>query len=68
MLNSDAFRGAMAAQGYNQKRLAKQLNMSENALSLKIRGKSSFTLNEVQAICKMLKIVEPAEKCKIFLP
>ena len=68
MINTDAFKGAMVANGYNQKRLAASLNMSENTLSHKIRGKKSFTLAEAEAICKELGIVDAAEKCKIFLP
>ena len=68
MLNSNAFRGAMVAHGYTQKSLAAYLNMSENALSLKIRGKGSFTLDEVEKICNAFEIADPAEKCKIFLP
>ena len=68
MLNTDAFKGAMVAHGFNQRKLAAHLNMSENALSLKIRGKNAFTLDEVEEICKAFGIVDAAEKCKIFLP
>lgn len=68
MLNSDAFKGAMVSHGYNQRKLAAHLNMSENALSLKIRGKNAFTLDEVEKICEAFGIEDAAEKCKIFLP
>lgn len=68
MLNSKEFKGKMVARGYTQKELAKKLNMSENALSLKIRGKNSFTLDEVEKICGVFELEEPGDKCKIFLP
>lgn len=68
MINSAAFRGEMVAHGWNQKRLADYLGMSENTLSLKIRGLASFTLEEVEKICGAFAITEPTRKCEIFLP
>lgn len=68
MINSALFRGTMVAQGLTQRELARRLEMSENALSLKIRGKAAFTLEEVEKICKVFKIVDPVKKCEIFLP
>ena len=68
MINSAEFRGTMVACGYTQKSLAAELDMSENALSLKIRGKSAFTLDEVVKICKAFRLIDPVKKCQIFLP
>ena len=68
MLNVDKLRGEMVSHGYNQRRLAAELDISENALSLKIRGKTAFTLDEVEKICALLKIEKPESKCEIFLP
>lgn len=68
MINTALFRGTMVACGYTQKKLADELDMSENALSLKIRGKSPFNLDEVSKICNAFRIVDPAVKCQIFLP
>ena len=68
MVNSNLLRGRMVACGYNQKTLAAELRMSENALSLKIRGITAFTLDEVARICELFRLETPAEKCEIFLP
>lgn len=68
MINSNLFRAKMVANGYNQRTLADKLHMSENALSSKIKGKSSFNLKEVQSICELLCIVSDEDKCAIFLP
>lgn len=68
MVNANLLRGKMVSAGYTQKELAGALGMSENTLSAKINGASSFTLKEVYAICSLLSISDFREKCEIFLP
>lgn len=68
MINTAAFRGEMVAHGWTQRRLADYLGISENTLSLKIRGLASFTLDEVEKICVAFGITDPVRKCEIFLP
>jgi len=68
MVNANLLRGKMVSAGYTQKELAGALGMSENTLSAKINGSSSFTLKEVYAICSLLNISDFREKCEIFLP
>ena len=59
--------GKIAENGYTQKSLAEKLGMSENTLSSRINGKSSFNVNEVIALCDILNISDNAEKANIFL-
>lgn len=68
MINSQLLKGRIVAAGYTQKTLAKEMNMSENSMSSKINGESSFTLKEVWRLCELLHISAVREKCEIFLP
>lgn len=67
MLNGNLLRGRIAAAGMNQKELAVAIEMSENTLSSRMRGGSSFTCDEVERVCHVLGITEAQEKCDIFL-
>jgi transcriptional regulator with XRE-family HTH domain len=67
MINGNLLKGRIVSAGMSQKDLATILGMSENTLSAKIRGASSFTVDEVERCCDVLHIVEPLEKCEIFL-
>lgn len=68
MVNANLLRGKIVGSGYTQKDVALALKMSENTLTAKINGHSSFTLREVSALCSLLNITENKEKCEIFLP
>ena len=59
--------GRMAEAGYTQKMLAADLGKSENSISNKINGKSSFTTDEILRICDLLRITDDREKVQIFL-
>lgn len=59
--------GYMASNGYTQRTLAKQLNVSKNTLNSKINGKSAFDTILIDKICDVLHITEDAEKARIFL-
>lgn len=67
MVNANLLRGKIVSCGYTQKDVAVALGMSENTLTAKINGSSSFTLREVFALCRLLHITESQEKCEIFL-
>jgi len=68
MINANLLRGKIVSSGHTQKDVAAALGMSENTLTAKINGTSSFTLKEVFALCNFLGITEDREKCEIFLP
>lgn len=53
--------------GYTQSSLAKAIKMGENTLGRKLNGRSNFGTNEIEAICKVLKITDPHTKAEIFL-
>ena len=67
MLNRNLLKAAIARAGYTQGRLAKEIRMSENALSLKMSGKSWFDTKQIDDICRVLNITENEEKAEIFL-
>lgn len=67
MVNANKFRAKMVEQGYTQKSLATAAGMNENTLGAKINGKSFFDTREVNTLCDLMHIEEPAEKCDIFL-
>jgi DNA-binding XRE family transcriptional regulator len=66
-MNANKLKGRMVEAGYSQKTLAAAIKMSENSLSNKLNGRSSFTLDEASEICALLSIVDPTEKVSIFL-
>lgn len=67
MLDRNKFKGAIARAGMTQNALAKRLEISNNTLSSRVTGKSSFSVEEVDSICKILKIEDAEEKAEIFL-
>lgn len=65
-------RSKMALKGLNQKSLVNEINarglkISENTLSSKMTGASTFDCDLVDVICDILEVEEPAEKAEIFL-
>ncbi len=59
--------GKMAEAGLTRKSLAKEIGISANSLGDKIKGIRAFNTNEIEAICNVLGIKDPAEKALIFL-
>lgn len=53
-LNYPNLRYQMQLQGFSIKQLSENIGIHANSLSNKLKGKSSFTLEEVQKICKVL--------------
>lgn len=56
MFNYSKLLGKLKEKGYTQGELAHAINISANALSNKILGKSSFSNLEIKAICDILDI------------
>ena len=67
MINKNKLLAKMVEHGYNQKKLAKELGVSENTLSDKLNGKRFFDTCAIDKICEILNIVDDAEKVNIFL-
>ncbi len=68
MINTNLLKGRIAAAGYSQKTLAPVVKMSLNSLNAKVNGRKSFDTMEIERLCEALKIIDPTEKCLIFLP
>lgn len=67
-MQANKLRARMVEQGYTQRSLAKEINMSENSLGLKLSGRTQFTLAEANRICGVLCITDAMDKADIFLP
>lgn len=67
MVNTNLLKGKIAAAGYTQKALAPVIGMSKNTLNAKVKGRKNFNTHEIARICDVLSIIDPAEKCNIFL-
>ena len=66
-MNTKKIKSAMLEAGYSQRSLAKEMNMSLNALNAKINGKRRVYVDEEYSLCILLDI--PREKMEeIFLP
>lgn len=66
-MQANLLRAKIAEAGYNQRSLAKAIQMSENTLSSKISGRRPFDVNEVSRICNVLNINSCEDKANIFL-
>ena len=66
-MNVRKLKGLMAEKNITQKTLAQRIELSENALSMKFRGKSPITDADIFKICRALEITDPIQKCDIFL-
>lgn len=60
-------RGKMAEKGFTQKSLASAIGISANSMNDKINERRPFNADEIKAICKVLGIIDCAEKAHIFL-
>ena len=56
MFSKTKLRGKIAENGLNQEKLAQAIGISHVSLSKKINGNTDFTLKEVNAIAKTLKL------------
>lgn len=67
MVRVNEIKALMIKNGYNQKTLAKAMNVSENTMSSKLSGKSKWYVEEADLCCKLLNIRSSTEKAYIFL-
>lgn len=72
MVDIQKLRSKMVLRGHNQKSLVAEMNVrgvriTENTFSSKMNRKSSFDCDEVDVMCDILEITDPAEKADIFL-
>ena len=67
-MKANLLRSRLALMEMSQTELAKRLGISKNTMTSRLNGRSFFTLKEVERICKILQIEDPAEKQRIFLP
>ena len=68
MVDKALFSGYMQKRGYTQRKLAKELGMSKNALNNKVNGRSVFTVDEVKEMCSILGISDKRDIFDIFFP
>lgn len=67
MLNKNLLKSAIVRKGFTQGKIAELLKMSENTLSSRMTGTSSFNIDEIDELCKLLDITDNNEKADIFL-
>ena len=67
MININKFEGAIRAAGTTQEKLSEEMNISANTFTTK-KKKGTFTIAQVEWLCKRLGIATETEKCDIFLP
>lgn len=53
-------KGRMREKGLTQAVVARRLGMSTQAFSSKVNGKTDFRLSELEALCNILDINDPA--------
>lgn len=53
-------KGKIAERGLTQEKLAEDVGISVNSMSLKINGKRQFTIDEAARITKALDLTDPA--------
>lgn len=66
MVNTAKLKARILLAGHTQRTLAKEAKIGLNPLNEKINNKGVFRCDEVDRICEVLHITEPAEKCEIF--
>lgn len=57
----DKLKGKMAEKRYTQNRLAKELDITPQAINAKLNGRSQFNLGEVIQMISILSIENPSE-------
>ena len=66
-MNANALKGRIMEKGLTQEKLAEKIGISQNTMSSRICGHSSFRVDEGKKICRILGIESSEEKAKIFL-
>lgn len=60
-MDVNKLKGKMAEKSYTQKKMAKELGITEQSLNAKMNSRSQFTLKEVVEIVSILDIDDPVE-------
>lgn len=55
-MNTKKLKAALVESGYNQRVLAKEMNMSTNTLNAKLNGKSAITIDEALLFSEKLNL------------
>lgn len=67
MVDTRRIKSLMVARGYTQRSLAQKIGKNKNTLNAKLNGNGNFDTEEIIGICDALGIVDPVDKCAIFL-
>lgn len=67
MTDTKKLRAKMLEAGYSQTRLAGAVGLCVNTINRKINNRRAFTCDEVDEVCRVLHIDDPAEMAQIFL-
>lgn len=67
MFNKFKLLGVMAEKNFTQKKLAELLNLTEDTVSKRMNGISSFNTKEAEIICEALDIQDMETRANIFL-
>ena len=72
MVNIAKLKARMVLKGYNQRTLAvackeKGYKTSENTICAKMNDRSPWTCDDIDMMCDVLEIDDPADKVDIFL-
>lgn len=66
-MNARRLAAVLVENGLTQKEAAKRIGLSANSFSARMTGKRPFNTDEVQKLCKLLRIEAPQDKVEIFL-
>ncbi|MEG0361928.1 MAG: helix-turn-helix transcriptional regulator [Erysipelothrix sp.] len=66
-MKCNILKGKIVASGYSQRSFADAMNVSKNTINSLLTGKRIPRVDEASKMCILLGIVDPVEKCFIFL-
>ena len=67
MVNVEELGKRIADSGLKKGFIAKELNLSRPAFLAKCKGEQEFNADEINILCKLLKITKATDKVYIFL-
>lgn len=66
MTNTEKLNDYIVKSGYTRNYIAKAIGITRHSLYLKIRNFTEFKASEIEALCRLLCIDDPAERDAIF--
>lgn len=66
MTNTELLNKYIDDSGYKRSYIASVIGLSRASLAAKVGNSSEFKASEIEALCRLLNIVDPAEKEAIF--